>query len=723
MVDLIDKIKGCNDLETAKELLYENCYCTHRVEEAITFTIKQHEGQKRKSGIPYAIHPILVATLVGHFVDGSEDVIIAALLHDIVEDVEHISLGNIEELFGKEVSSIVDGLTKIKKIRKDELIPSANTDEKLMLSARTFKNMLLQSIQNTSVLVIKLCDRLHNMLTLDALRRDKQIRISEETLYVYVPIAHQLGISLIKGKLEDLTLYYLHPEQYARINRYMKEHNVELQLKLNDFEEHIRFQLQAHGLSDSEFDIHSRVKHYHSIYQKMQRKGIEIEEVLDLLAVRILVRNELECYKVLGIIHTQFRHIPDRFKDYVALKKSNGYETIHTTVFDKSSVFEVQIRTFDMHKKADYGVAAHWKYKMGSSVNEICNLENIHNLKSKNDDEMFQFLKNELSDDITVLTPTSEPITLPRGSVVLDFAYAIHNELGDSAISATVDQIEVSLLEELRAGSIVRITKGEHPRVRCTWEEFVKTSKAKNAIRSACKKSINSIDKRSAVSIFASELNVPYDKIYDILEDADKLDKINETLYNRDKFDNILNFLETRLVAIKSRFKNYFDSIKKKKRPSDAHFDRFSFYSFYQVEAVDFDSCCHPKQSDQILAFYDRKSKIATIHQKHCDRAFEKLDTKQDMLLVGWQEDEREKFTLVVRLANRKGELAHLLLFLNDKLGISVDSVNLGVNPFEDSNNCTITFSSDETKVQLKSDIKRKGYTIVSLVSANDAYK
>ena len=359
----IEKIKHLHDVDSASAYLFSKIESTDQLAKALEYSQEAHKEQFRKSGEPYIVHPILVASIVTTLTDDTS-MTTAALLHDIVEDTD-ISIFDIEELFGKDVAHLVGGLTKIDVIRDNALVPSTS-DERLVASALSFRKMLLASIEDVRVLVIKLCDRLHNMLTLDALPDHKQLRIAEETLVVYSPIAHRLGISFLKNILEDLSFSYLFKEEKHHIDNYLDTNYHAIEMRLGEFKESISKLLLQNGFCEDDFEILSRVKHRYSIYLKMQRKGVGIDEVLDLLAVRVLVKDPVECYKILGLIHLHFRPLASRFKDYIAVAKDNGYQTIHTSVFYDAAIFEVQIRTYDMHNTAELGVAAHWKYKSGA---------------------------------------------------------------------------------------------------------------------------------------------------------------------------------------------------------------------------------------------------------------------------------------------------------------------------------------------------------------------
>ena len=378
-MEIFTQVQGLKTFSQAKELLASLCEITPNIQRAIVCAQESHEGQFRQGGEPYIVHPLCVACLVA-FYGGDEAMVCAALLHDVVEDTD-IDLKSVEVDFGESVAQLVDGLTKIDEIQAEELGEKA-TNQRLAVAALTFRKMLIAAVNDPRVLVIKICDRLHNMLTLGAVKVEKQQRKAKETLVVYAPIAHRLGISSIKNELEDKSFLYIFPQEYQKIQDFLKNNNQPLFLQLNEFENKIQQLLLQNGFDETQFVLESRIKRPYSIYLKMQRKGVGIDEILDLLAVRILVKTTIECYKILGLVHLAFKPIISRFKDYIALPKENAYQTIHTTIFDKSRVFEVQIRTFDMHKNAEFGVAAHWKYKSDGVITQILSGYKTSNTKT-----------------------------------------------------------------------------------------------------------------------------------------------------------------------------------------------------------------------------------------------------------------------------------------------------------------------------------------------------
>ncbi|OHD84252.1 MAG: bifunctional (p)ppGpp synthase/hydrolase, partial [Sulfuricurvum sp. RIFCSPLOWO2_02_43_6] len=514
----IEKVTGINDVEGAVAHLYKHINPSIAIQNALTFSKQAHHNQFRKSGEPYIVHPVLVASIVANMT-GDEAMVIAALLHDVVEDT-HITIEEISRDYGDDVAHLVEGLTKIDTIRDAQLIPS-NSDEKLVVSALSFRKMLIASIEDVRVLVVKLCDRLHNMLTLGALAPAKQHRIAEETLVVYSPIASRLGISFLKNLLEDLSFQYLFSEEKQAIDMYMEENFRSINTRLSDFCEKLTKMMLENGFNEDDFEIISRVKHHYSIYLKMQRKGISIDEILDLLAIRILVKKPIDCYRVLGLVHLNFQPLSSRFKDYISIPKENGYQTLHTSVVDSTAIFEVQIRTYEMHKTAELGVAAHWKYKSGG--NNPISLDWLHNLQYQNEsvEAFYELIKNDLfSEDISVFSPKGKPFTLPRGAVALDFAYAVHTEIGDSAEGCLINKEKASLLSELHNGDIVKITTGSKKINRCSWIDAVKTSRAKASMRANCNQRIRAIDTESGINVLSTIFNMDPVRIEELFSET-----------------------------------------------------------------------------------------------------------------------------------------------------------------------------------------------------------
>ena len=716
--ELIDRVCACHTLEDAKDILYSVAKPTGILLKAVDYCISSHDGQTRKSGEPYSIHPILVTSFVAHM-GGDESMLIAALLHDVVEDTECDE----EQLtfdFGKDVCSLVNGLTKIVAIRKDELV-SSNSNEKLTASAMSFRKMLLASIEDVRVLFIKLCDRLHDMLTLAVLRPDKQKRIAEETLVVYAPIAHRLGISAIKNILEDLAFKYVMPEEYAKIDDFINDAKQQLQLKINEFSQKVSEQLLANGFSEDSFEIQKRIKHYYSIYLKMQRKGISLEEILDLLAVRIIVPDELDCYLVLGILHTNFNPLIARFKDYIALPKQNGYRTLHTTLFDDQSIIEAQIRTFNMHKTAEYGLAAHWKYKHSGAVAVKTDwLKDISQIDEheKTPEDLYEFAKDSLYvEDIAVYSPTGRIFTLPRGATALDYAYEIHSEVGLHASEAYINKIKVPLLTELKNGDIVRIITGDEPKLRCSWLNSVKTGKARVTIRNYCRQKLREINEKVARKIISAIFSRPVDMIESWLLSENLSKKIfkvsTDSAFLQDVVNALKKYGKDKILGIGGLGKKY--EIKKQKC------DNIVIYSNYKITSAEFDYCCNPKRGDDIMGF--RHGHRAVVHHKLCERASKLVESGEEMIFVKWTKVAPDRYKIILSLENKRGSLAEFLTDLA-KLKIDLVTINLADGGEEDSAEyfelvIQIVENVDSQKVM--ESLKNK-YKIVEFSSLADAY-
>jgi len=714
MVDFFEEIGRVNTIDSAKSFLREKIKFSEAIEKALNTAITLHANQQRKSGEPYVVHPIAVAAITASL-SSDETMVIAALLHDVVEDTDY-SIEDVEAHFGKDVRHIVSGLTKIVAIRDENLIPS-DADERITSSALSFRKMLIASIGDVRVLIIKLCDRLHNMMTLDALEPAKQQRISEETLVVYAPIAHRLGIAMVKNYLEDLSFKYIYPNEYKKIDKYIKSNDQSLHFHLNAFITKVKNTLHKAGYHWEDFEVIGRVKHYYSIYLKMQRKGIGIDEVLDLLAIRIILKEPLECYEALGALHLSFTPLVSRFKDYIALPKENGYQTIHTTLFDEEGIVEAQIRTREMHRLAEYGVAAHWKYKDGL---ESINLEWLSglNYQSESIEEFYELAKSDLfSEEITVFTPAGDYFTLPKESVALDFAYAVHSEIGETATGALINKEKASLLTILKNGDIVKIITDGVPRAHCSWENTVKTSKAKSGIRSQCRKRLKELNEYSGYNILATIFNKSSSFIQEVVHNygednnfykvALQLDSLKERMHRISKSQNIK---EVRFWELLKR--GY-------KKPQNRTIDHFYFYTNRQIDGIVFEHCCHPKIGDDIVAFY--KDNKAIIHHKLCMNAYKKIISGHSMLFVQWRSSKLSRYRLIVSLPNQKGELAKLLSKLS-AMQINITGIEFGINSSESAEFCNIEVESPKAnKAEIEKVLSSK-FKLIDILALDDAY-
>lgn len=474
--DLTHKI-----LETDKQ------YDLSKIVSAYQFAKQAHGSQTRSSGEPYIIHPLSVAMILVDL-GMDTDTICVGLLHDVVEDTEY-TLDDIRKKFGQDVAVLVDGVTKLNRI------PIFDKEQQ---QAENVRKILLAMSHDIRVMIIKLADRIHNMRTLCFLPPAKQRRIALETMNVYAPIAHRLGIRTVKEELEDLSFYYLDSFAYAEIEHIMEIKKDEREAFISSIKERIRKRLAQEHFAKEPI-IEGRVKSIYGIYKKVYMGHKSMDQIFDKYAVRVIVSTVAECYMVLGIVHDMFRPLPNRFKDYISTPKSNMYQSLHTTVLGRESIpFEIQIRTWDMHVSAEYGIAAHWKYKEGIQGKDkmeerLAWVRKVIEAQQTSDDveEIVRAIKNDLSpEDIVVMTPRGDSISLPVGSTVIDFAYRIHTQIGHKTIGGKVDGKMVPLDYELKTGEICEVLTSKDPNKgpNRAWLGIVKTNEAKSKIRSWFKK-------------------------------------------------------------------------------------------------------------------------------------------------------------------------------------------------------------------------------------------
>lgn len=474
--DLTHKI-----LETDKQ------YDLSKIVSAYQFAKQAHGSQTRSSGEPYIIHPLSVAMILVDL-GMDTDTICVGLLHDVVEDTEY-TLDDIRKKFGQDVAVLVDGVTKLNRI------PIFDKEQQ---QAENVRKILLAMSHDIRVMIIKLADRIHNMRTLCFLPPAKQRRIALETMNVYAPIAHRLGIRTVKEELEDLSFYYLDSFAYAEIEHIMEIKKDEREAFIGSIKERIRKRLAQEHFAKEPI-IEGRVKSIYGIYKKVYMGHKSMDQIFDKYAVRVIVSTVAECYMVLGIVHDMFRPLPNRFKDYISTPKSNMYQSLHTTVLGRESIpFEIQIRTWDMHVSAEYGIAAHWKYKEGIQGKDkmeerLAWVRKVIEAQQTSDDveEIVRAIKNDLSpEDIVVMTPRGDSISLPVGSTVIDFAYRIHTQIGHKTIGGKVDGKMVPLDYELKTGEICEVLTSKDPNKgpNRAWLGIVKTNEAKSKIRSWFKK-------------------------------------------------------------------------------------------------------------------------------------------------------------------------------------------------------------------------------------------
>ncbi|MBQ8383061.1 MAG: bifunctional (p)ppGpp synthetase/guanosine-3',5'-bis(diphosphate) 3'-pyrophosphohydrolase [Clostridia bacterium] len=614
-------------------------YDFDKIKRAYTFAAEMHEGQYRVSGEPYILHPVAVAQIVAQL-GMDTDSICAALLHDTVEDCgTKVNLQVITQQFGSEVAMLVDGLTKLVHI------PFEDKEEEHMENLR---KMFLAMSKDVRVIFIKLCDRLHNMRTLSVKNDEKRRKTALETMQVYAPLAHRLGIQRIKQELENLALSYLDPIGYAEVKGDIEVKYGENRDFIFSIKKQITDKLQENGFN---FELDGRVKSVYSIYRKMFNQNKSLDEIYDFYAVRIITHTELECYTVLGIIHDTFKSIPGRFKDYISTPKPNLYQSLHTTVIGREGIpFEVQIRTQKMHEIAEYGVAAHWKYKSGEKGKEDIDrrLEWVAKLVETEDDtrdpdEFMRALKVDIfQDEVFVFTPKGDVINLPQGATLVDFAYAIHSQVGNRMVGGKINGAIAPIDRCPQNGDIVEIlTSNTSKGPSRDWLSMVKTSEARNKIRQWFKK-----EKRTEnITVGKSEVDREL-KRYGRPYTPAQRDEICYHISSRmgyqqaDDLYNALGYGGITLAKIGVKLKDEFDRIIKPaipELPSDEtqipvrpHKRNFSGVIVDGVDGcqVKFAKCCNPLPGDSIVGFITKGFGIS-IHKRDCPNVAE-LSAKEE---------------------------------------------------------------------------------------------
>ena len=601
-------------------------YDLSKILSAYEFAAKAHEGQKRSSGQDYIIHPLAVSYILLEL-GMDTDTICSALLHDVVEDTA-ATLDDLKKRFGQDVALLVDGVTKLGKIP---------TNSKEQQQAENVRKILLAMSQDIRVMIIKLADRLHNMRTLKYRPHEKQIATALETMNIYAPIAHRLGIRAIQEELEDLSFRYLDPYAYQEIENILENKKEEREAFIEIIKERIKERFKKEDFSEPPI-ISGRVKSIYSIYKKIFMMHKNIDEIYDKYAVRIIVYTIPECYGVLGLIHDMFKPLPNRFKDYIATPKANDYRSLHTTVLGKEGIpFEVQIRTWDMHETAEYGIAAHWKYKEGIRSRDkmeqrLAWVRQVIEAQQTSDDveEIVRIIKTDIApEDVVVMTPKGMSIILPMGSNVIDFAYRIHTEIGHKTIGAKVDGRIVPLDFKLETGQICEIitTKDPEKGPNRAWLNTVFTNEARSKIRSWFKKERreeNIVEGKAELEkLFKRHrMNVPEKELEDFLKD----DFAKHNCETIDDFYASVGYkgisLEKMLPRMKDRYnKQYGEPVQEtanapmiKPKP-----DSKNSIILDQINdiAIKFAQCCNPLPGDNIVGFITRGFGLS-VHTTRC---------------------------------------------------------------------------------------------------------
>ena len=616
---------------------------------AYLFAQKAHDGQKRKSGEPYIVHPLSVAKILVEM-GMDTDTVAAALLHDVVEDTE-VELRELKSEFGNDVAILVDGVTKL------GLLPLTTREEQ---QAENVRKMLLAMSQDIRVVIIKLADRLHNMRTIEYVSEQKQRDKSLETMEVFAPIAHRLGIRAVKEELEDLSLKHLDPIGYQQIEEKLVGQKEERQEFLDRIKERICERLGE----QQNIVVEGRVKSVYGIYRKVFMQNKDFEEIFDIYAVRVIVDGVTECYNILGMIHDMFRPIPNRFKDYISTPKPNMYQSLHTTVIDKEGIpFEVQIRTWDMHHTAEYGIAAHWKYKQGISgknklEERLAWVRQLLEAQKESEDveEIVRSIKSDIApEEVFVFTPKGDVISLPIGSCIIDFAYAIHTAVGNRTVGAKVDGKIVPLDYKVKTGEIVEIitsnTKGKGPSR--DWIKLVVTSEARNKIRNWFKKEYREENIEQGKNELDAEfrrnlINIAPEKRDDFLLAVAK----RHHYENLDDFYAAIGYGGILISRIMPRVKEDYNRAVKEAKAKNQSFSIEDVVNENKsrkqngsviVEGIDnclvkFAKCCSPLPGDEVVGFITRGSGVS-VHKADCAHAIEgmkKSEDKERWVRVHW---------------------------------------------------------------------------------------
>jgi len=645
------------------------------VHAAFDFAISHHGVQLRESGEPYIVHPVKVAEILATM-EMDQTTIVAALLHDCIEDTG-VTFENVAEKFGTDVANLVDGVTKLSGIE------FRSKDEQ---KAESLRKMFFAMAKDIRVVIIKLADRLHNMRTLKFCKEEKRVRTAKETIEVYAPLANRLGINTIKWELEDLCLRYLDTESYYdlvdRVNMKREERMVAIDRIIEKLE---------NALADAGIraEVTGRPKHFYSIYRKMKKKGLSFEQIYDLIAVRVLVDTQQDCYAVLGLVHSLWRPIPDRFKDYIAVPKANGYQSLHNTMLgDQGLPFEVQIRTHDMHRVAEYGVAAHYKYKNGgksTQFDETLNfVHQLMNIDNEVDDtrEFMDTLKKELfsDDEVFVFTPRGDAIDLPQGSTPLDFAYRIHSAVGNKCVGAKVNQRIVTLDTKLKTGDIVEIiTSSSSKGPSMDWLKIVKTTEAKSKIRAFLKTTLrdeNILTGRDMIEKEARRQNLDPAKLLK----PEFLEKIqrNRGFTSQDDIYAAVGFGGMTALQVVARLnEEYKKTIKpeepalpevRPERPSTQKKKAREQAVFVKGEdgmLVRFAHCCNPVPGDDIVGYITRGRGVS-VHRADCTNLKDASMEGMRMIEVSWNTGAASSFSVDLQLIayDRSGLIASLTTML-----------------------------------------------------------
>jgi GTP diphosphokinase / guanosine-3',5'-bis(diphosphate) 3'-diphosphatase len=666
------------------------------VRKAFNMAVDAHKDMRRKSGEPYIYHPLSVATIAAQEIGLGTTSIICSLLHDVVEDTEY-TLEDIRGLFGDKVASIIDGLTKIKGIF-DQRSPS--------IQAENFKKILLTLSDDVRVILIKLADRLHNMRTLDALKPEKQLKIASETIYLYAPLAHRLGLHAIKSEMEDLALKYTDPEIFESITNKLKESAEGRRRFISKFIYPIKKAMADQGFI---FTITAREKSIYSIWDKMKKKEVPFEEVYDVFAIRIVIDTPIEneksdCWKVYSIITDFYRPNMDRLRDWISIPKANGYEALHTTVMSHTGQWvEIQIRSKKMDEIAEKGYAAHWKYKDSIKLNSQLDhwLDRIREMFESPDADALTFIDDVKGyfflEEISLFTPQGELRTLPANSTVLDFAYAIHSEIGNTCIGAKVDKKLVPINYQLRNGQQIEVITSSKQTPKEEWNSYVTTTRAKANIKIAVKEekkryfkagkekleklfsqfniefSHENIKRFLTANNFNSLIDLYYATAQEKISARDV--KVFFATSNKNGWLNFLARSKTKTVAEDGRIPDKTLNGKPGSQEISGVFEGSAGRLGYQTSA-----CCNPIPGDEVIGLIASDHLPIQIHRTNCPRAIELVSSFGNrMVKLNWSNKESISFLTRIKISgiDKMGMISDLSRIISSEHNLNIQSFHL----------------------------------------------
>ena len=677
----------------------------NQVLKAFELADKAHEGQLRASGEPYIMHPLAVADILAHL-QIDHITLMAALMHDVVEDTSY-SKEDLEEMFGSEVAFLVDGVTKLNQFQYE-------TKEDRQME--NYRKMILAMAKDVRVVVIKLGDRLHNMRTLKHMRSDKQKRIAKETLEIFAPLAHRLGIFNVKWELEDLSFRYLEPEKYYDLVDQMKQKRQAREDIVNDTMSQLT---KALGEAHIKADIKGRPKHFYSIYKKMKKDNRDLSQIYDLLAVRVIVDTIPDCYAVLGIAHSLWKPLPYRFKDYISMPKSNMYQSLHTTVIGTmGQPVEIQIRTWEMHRVSEYGVAAHWRYKEGNKNGDKDFDQKVAWLRqvlewqdTSNPTELVNALKLDVfSGEVFVFTPKGDVVKLPIGSVPLDFAYRVHTDVGHRCVGAKVNGKIVPLDYTLQNGDIVDIITSKTGRPSLDWLNIVGSSESKSKIRNWFKREnkAENIEKGlEALEKEAKRLNYSWKELIadNRLQQVTKQLKAGteEEMFAACGYGGIpVSTVLLRLIELYKKSKEAEES----KRSTEQIIEKLKSQGQKKTKngtgvlvkgeagvMVRMAKCCNPVPGDDIIGYITRGRGVS-VHRCDCSSMGHTPEDLERMIEVSWDGSSGESFHVGIDIQayDRNGLLMEVMAVLSE-LKITITNINAKVQ--EDTKNVSINVTVD----------------------------